>query len=136
MMILQFALEDSIKTVLRGIAREDGTVNGGKFERDSRDTICEWAFMGGETVRAFVSSDGMVDVTFSDDNGASIWLATMEYDRATLCYNVAACIICDVILQLVFDSIYSDGIINTPKTRSAAIQILRAIDGVALKRER
>lgn len=134
MMILQFAIENDIKTVLRGIAREDGTVNGGKFERDSRDTVCEWKFMSGQTVRAFVSSDGLVDVTYSDDNGTSIWLATMEYDSAQLYHNVAACIVCDIVLQLAFNSVYSDGIINTPKTRSAAIQVLRAIDGVALKR--
>ena len=132
-MILQFALEDSIKTVLRGIAREDGTVNGGKFERDSRDTVCEWAFMSGETIRAFVSTDERVDITFSDCDGASVWLATMEYDSAQLYHNVASCIVCDVILQLAFNGVYSDGIINTPKTRSAAIRILRAIDGVALK---
>lgn len=133
-MILQFALEDSIKAVLNGIAREDGTVNGGKFSDDSRDTVCEWTFTGGETVRAFVSTDGMIDVTFSDNSGASVWLATMEHDGATLRHNEAAYIICNVVLQLAFDAVYSDGIINTSKTRRAAIRIMRAIDGVALKR--
>lgn len=134
MMILQFALEDSVKAVLNGIAREDGTVNGGKFESDSRNTICKWTFTDGETVRAFVSTDGMIDVTFSDNSGANVWFATMEHDKATLYHNEAACIICNVVLQLAFDSVYSDGIMNTPTKRHAAIDIIRAIDRVALKR--
>lgn len=133
MMILQFALEDSIKTVLRGIAYGDGTVNGGTFTH-SRNTVCEWTLTSGETVRAFVSTDGMIDATYSDEKGASVWLATMEYDSSQLSSNVAACIVCDIILQLAFDSVYSDGIINTPKTRRAALNVLRAIDRVALKR--
>lgn len=135
MMILQFALENDVKAVLNGIAREDGTVDGGKFSDDGRNTVCEWTFTGGETVRAFVSTDGMIDITFSDNNsGANIWLATMEHDRTTLYHNEAACIICDVVLQLAFDSVYSDGIMNTPTERHAAIDIMRAIDRVALKR--
>lgn len=133
MMILQFALEDSIKTVLRGIECEDGTVNGGTFTANSRNTVCEWTFTGGETVRAFVSTDGMIDATYSDENGASVWLATMEYDDSQIHSDVAACIVCDIVLQLAFDSVYSDGIINTPKTRRAALNVLRAIDRVALK---
>ena len=82
----------------------------------------------------FVSTDGMIDATYSDESGASIWLATMEYDDSHVYSNIAACIVCDIILQLGFNSVYTDGIINTPKTRRASLNILRAIDGVALKR--
>lgn len=85
-------------------------------------------------MRVFVSTDGMIDATYSDESGASIWLATMEYDDSHVYSNIAACIVCDIILQLGFNSVYTDGVINTPKTRRAAIRIMRAIDGVALKR--